>query len=116
MADDFHEADWKYFRRLRETALDRFSQRVLSEVTELSAASSKSHHERYLAVYRLIRERDKELADMFDDLSRSTAVICLARMRSTGLVDDGEFAKFSDAARASVGHMLEFWHLYKGRS
>jgi hypothetical protein len=108
MDRDFTEADWKYFRRLRKSALDRFCQRVLTDVSELSADPSKNHHERYLAVYRLICDRDRELADTFDDPSRSRAVISLARMRSNRLVTDGEFAEFSDAARASVVSLLDF--------
>jgi hypothetical protein len=115
MDGDLTEADWKYFRRLRMSALDRFCQRVLADVSELSADSSKNHHERYLAVYRLIRERDTELADAFDNPSRSRALISLARMRSSSLVTDGEFAEFSDAARASVVSQLDFWRPHGGR-
>jgi hypothetical protein len=96
------EPDWKLFRRLRELALERFCERVLSEVGQLASKTGQSAHERYLAVYKLLQRRDKELAQAFDDLRRSTAWPCLAVMRSRGLLSDEEFAGFSSETRAAV--------------
>jgi hypothetical protein len=89
------ESDWKKFRQLHPLALERFCERVLSEVGPLAAASGKNAHERYLAVYQLIHKRNKELAQAFDDFRRSTALHQLALLRSWGLVTDEEFARFS---------------------
>jgi hypothetical protein len=96
------ESDWKLFRQMRELALERFCERVLSEVGKLASKSGHSAHERYLAVYRRLRRRDKELAQAFDDLRRSTAWPRLALMRSRGLVTDAEFARFSPETQATV--------------
>jgi hypothetical protein len=96
------ESHWKLFRQLREIALERFCEEVLAELAKLAAKSGRSAHERYLAVYRRLRRRDKELAQAFDDLRRSTAWPCLASMRSRGLVTDEEFAQFSAETQAAV--------------
>ena len=66
------EPDWKLFRRLQPVALDRFCQKILTEIEGIAADTNKTHHERYLAIYERIRQRDKELAAAFDDLRRST--------------------------------------------
>ena len=72
---DIKESDWKVFKRVREAALERFCERVLDEVTRINSDNAKSKHERYVAIYRLVYERNKEIAPIFDHLRRSTAVI-----------------------------------------
>src|SRR5947209_19627944 len=104
-----HESDWKLFRQLQPVALDRFCERVLAEVTRLAADPKASHHERYLAVFRLLRRRDGELADAFNDPRRSTAMVQLARIQFHELLTEAEFAQFSPEARASVEAFLQMW-------
>jgi hypothetical protein len=100
------ESEWKLFRQLREVALDRFCQRVLSEVCTLAADPGKSNHDRYLAMFKLLKRRDRELADAFNDPRRSTALRQLACIRSLGLLTEEEFARFRPETRASVGVWL----------
>jgi hypothetical protein len=107
VARDISESDWKLFRRLPTLALERFCQRALEEVGRLAADADRSSHKRYLAVYRLLQERDRRLADAFDNPRRSTALLQLARLRAEGLLTEEEFARFSPAARAAVQLFLE---------
>jgi hypothetical protein len=100
------ESDWKLFRELRELALERFCQCVLAEIGSVAADSGQSHHDRYLAVFKLIRERDKELAAAFDEPRRSTALQQLAFIRSRELLTDEEFARFWPETRETVAVML----------
>jgi hypothetical protein len=57
---------------------DRTEQHVFEEIVHLSPTPGKSSHERYLPVFKLIEQQDRELADTVDDLRRSTAVRPLA--------------------------------------
>jgi len=102
MTRQIPESDWKLFRQLHPVALERFCERTLSEVGRLTADSGKSAHERYLAVFRLLQRRDKELAQAFDDFRRSTAWCQLAILRSRGLLTDEEFARFSPETQGAV--------------
>ncbi|MCI0703179.1 MAG: peptide ABC transporter substrate-binding protein [Planctomycetia bacterium] len=106
MEQHISEADWKLFRQLRAVALERFCQRVLLEVGQLASGSGASSHERYLEVYRLIHERDEELASAFNDPRRSTARFQLARMRALGLLTDAEYSEFSAETRNAVEVVL----------
>lgn len=92
---------------MHPVALERFCEQVLSEVGQSISDTRKSAHERYLAVYRMLKRRDKELAKAFDDMRRSTALLQLAVIRSQGLLTDEEFARFSPEARAVVQVFLE---------
>ncbi|SPF41609.1 conserved hypothetical protein [Syntrophobacter sp. SbD1] len=101
------EADWKVFREVRVSALDRFCEHVLSEAGRLVAETGQSSHQRYLAVFKLIERMDKKLGDTFDDPRRSTALLQLMLMRSQDLLTEEEFARFSSETRATVQGVLE---------
>ncbi len=102
MGPVMRESDWKIFRQLHQTALDRFCRRVLSEVAELSAAPGEKAHETYLRVFKLVKQRDKELAKAFDELSRSRAFLQLLIIRALGLVTEEELARFSSETREAM--------------
>ena len=101
---------WKLFKPLREIALERFCEQVLDEVSRISSDGSKSKHERYLAIYRLMRERDKEIDPIFDTLRRSTAVRQLCSFRSCDLVTEQELQQLSPELRKSVENILEIYN------
>jgi hypothetical protein len=100
------EPDWKVFRQLHPVALERFCEQVLAEVGQLAADTAQSAHARYLAVYRLMEQRDRELGDTFNDKRRSTAFVQIACIRARGLLTEEEFARFSPETRAVVALFL----------
>lgn len=102
MSGDFPESDWKVFRELHAVALERFCERVLAEVQEISARSGRSFHDRYLDVDRLLRKRDAELARAFDNPRRSAAFIQLFAIHSLGLLEPTELTRFSSAVRERI--------------
>jgi hypothetical protein len=75
---------------------------VLEECAETIRAADTSPHEQYLRLYRLLKDRDKDIAIAFDDLRRSTAIQRLASMILLGVVTDEELSQFSEATRASA--------------
>jgi hypothetical protein len=109
MPSDLTEPDWKLFRQVRPIALERFCQRVLSEVGQPASGSGGSSHERYLALFEVVQRRDKDLAEAFDAPRRSTALRQLAQIRFRDLLSDEEFARFSPEAREAVRGWLELW-------
>ena len=99
---DIKESDRKLLRQLKPVALDRYCERVLSEVGRAAAEPGASAHARYLNVFNLIQRRNRELADAFDDVRRSTALLRLACIRSHGLLTDEELARFSADTREAL--------------
>jgi DNA-binding transcriptional ArsR family regulator len=106
---DISEADWKIFKPLRELALERFCSSVLDEVARIGAEDAKSKHDRYLAIYRLMKERDREIDPIFDYLRRSTAVRQLSAFRMHGLVTAEELERFSPELRKRVETIVEIY-------
>jgi hypothetical protein len=99
---EFPESDWRVFRELREVALDRFCKRVLDEVERLRRDASRSHHERYLDVFRLLRDRDEELARAFNDPRRSRMVWQLAAIHCNGLLEPHELERLTPQTRETI--------------
>jgi hypothetical protein len=100
------EADWRVFRSLHPIWIERFCKRVNGELMRVLSDDSRDAYEQYLAGYKLMHKRDKEIANAFNDFRRSTAVIQIAIIRKLGVITDEEFGRFSESTRASLQH---FW-------
>ena len=106
--NEMPERDWKHLsREVKDRALDRYCRRVLDDVSRLVSDESCSSHERYLALFKLMRKRDEELGSCFNNLRRSSAIIQLTDMRRLGLVTDEEFAGFTEETRNRVEVILD---------
>src|SRR5437016_3726642 len=106
MTRTISEPDWKLFRKLQPIALERFCDWVLSEIGNLASDTRKTSHQRYLAVYKRIHRRDKELAAAFNDPRRSTAFQQLACIQSHEMLTDEEMSAFSPETRQVVQLLL----------
>lgn len=100
---DIRESDWKTLRELKDSALDRFCRKVLDELIRVTTDSALTSHQRYLAVLKLIQERDDELADAFNGFRRSRAIMQLMLWKHHGLLTDEEYARLSEETRERVG-------------
>jgi hypothetical protein len=98
---EIKESDWKVFRRLRAVALERYCQRVIEEA-RVAAECTSDYHDCYLRLYRLIRERDKTLAIVFDDPRRSTAFLSLANIVAEELLTPEELKQFSPEVQERI--------------
>lgn len=103
---DFPERDWKHLRKVHRLALERYCERVLQECAAILSDSGSTAHERYLKLYRITRERDRELAEAFDDMRRSRATVRLVAMRQLGVVTDEEMEGFTPETRGIVERAL----------
>jgi hypothetical protein len=100
------ESDWKLLRREHPLALERFCERVLAEIDRVSHDSATSSHARYLQIYGILQQRDREMARLFDNPRRSDALAMLAQIRSQGLLTEDEFSSLSPETRAAIQVLL----------
>jgi hypothetical protein len=100
------EPDWKVFRKLQPLALDRFCERVLGQVADVLARPGEGAHERYLALWALLQERDKVLGDTFNAPRRSQAILQLLHMCRERLLTDEEFSRFSAETKDIIQRLL----------
>jgi hypothetical protein len=102
MSSDIPESDWRRFKEVHTKLLERYCRRILEEVVAASEGTEGSAHDRYGRVYKLIEERDKQMANAFDDFRRSTAVMQLGIMRRMKLLTDEELGLFSEQTRTRI--------------
>ena len=103
MSSDIPESDWRRFKEVHTKAEERYCRRILEEVAAIVNGDGEgSAHDRYLKVFKLIKERDEQMANAFNDFRRSTAVMQLGIMRRMKLLTDEEVALFSEQTRTRI--------------
>ena len=107
---DIKESDWKIFKGLRKLAFERFCDRVLGEIARIGSDNTKTKPERYRAIYRLVRERDKEINPIFDFVRRSTAIRQICAFRFHDLLTAQELGQFSPELVQHVEGILEIYN------
>ena len=95
------ESDWKKFKVIKQLALDAYCKSILDEAENIMAKSSVSSHDRYIALYKHIRKKDKRLAYAFDGHSRSRAPLQLMLLRKMNLVSAEAVSKLSTELQVS---------------
>jgi hypothetical protein len=102
MSSHIPESDWRHFKQVHDDLLESYCARVLDDLTAVAKATEGTAHERYVRAYKLLENRDEELARAFDDFRRSTAVMQLAIMRRMGLLSDKDLSVFSTQTQEQV--------------
>ena len=100
------ESDWKLWRALSKEALERHCQKILTEAAGL-ATGEESAHERYLKLYRLVKRRDEEIADVFNDPRRSRAYLQIALAVRKRIITRAELGRFSEETRNVVSGVAD---------
>jgi methionyl-tRNA synthetase len=99
MSRDFPESDWKVLRSVKQDALNRLCERIMDECRRVMDDGSLSAHQRYLKLFKLIQDRDEDVANAFNDMRRSRAVQQISWMRYLNLFTDEEWERFSPDTR-----------------
>ena len=103
------ESDWKIFKAIKEEAIEKFCEKSLAAFKEIIDDESKHVHERYLLNYKLVVNRDKQMALLFDDHSRSKALLQLLAIRREGLANEELISKLSDEFREHTDPQKHNW-------
>ena len=96
MATSSKDADWKVFKQIKENAIAKFCEAVLSEYREVIDEQENHPHNRVLLIERLAENRRKQMKLMFEAHSRSKMNLQLYAIRAEGLADDDMLKKLSD--------------------
>jgi hypothetical protein len=96
------DSDWKLYNGLRDVALERFCQGVLSDAQAVAQNEVLSAHARYRTLYGLMRERDKSLAMAFNVGRRRDISLSLRLLIAYYLLSDEELAILSEELRERV--------------
>lgn len=87
-------------------ALERFCERVLAEIEQVTKNGMQSAHQRYVDIFRIVEQRDRDIARLFHDPKRSHARMMLTGIRSEGLLTDDELSASSPKTRSAIEMLL----------
>jgi cell fate regulator YaaT (PSP1 superfamily) len=102
MSGDFPESDWKVLRAVKDAALNRLCERILGECRRVMDAGGLSAHQRYLKLFKLLHDRDDDIAMAFNDMRRSRALNRISWMYYLKLLTDEEWDRFSPQTRETA--------------
>lgn len=102
MTLEIKESDWKLFRRFHGIALERFCRSVIEEVHSATIDCSNDYHDCYLKIFALLRDRDMEMAEAFNNPRRSTAFVQLLNIKAKGLLTEEELMQFSSELQERI--------------
>jgi hypothetical protein len=89
-------------RSLKDSALNIASERVFEKIKNLTESRGAESHKYYLKLWKLMREEDREISLMFDDLKRSTAIFKLAMWKKNGILSQESFDELSEETKDHI--------------
>ena len=106
MRDNIPEKDWKKLRSLKNSALNIACERIFEKIKKLIESRGSENHKYYLKLWKVLREEDKEISLMFDDLKRSTAIFKLAMWKKNGILSNESFNELSEETQEHIDLIL----------
>jgi hypothetical protein len=95
------EGDWKYLSSIRSGLLEELSRRINAEVVTAATRAGVSENDKRHAVYKLVRDRDRDTAAAFDDWRRSQMFFVAMEWRRLGLLTEEHLTHLTpEGARA----------------
>ncbi|WP_419533467.1 hypothetical protein [Endozoicomonas sp.] len=96
------ERDWKVVKKLHPILLQRYCQQVFEDVHALTEGDECDYQAAYLKLYKLVRDRNKNIGHLFDGFSRGQATMMIMTWKRQHLITEEELAMFSDETQAAV--------------
>jgi len=96
------EKDWKLLRAMKDEKLNQACGEILRKIESEITGNENENHKSYLKVWDLVNSSDREIAEMFNDLRRSNAVLKLASWMRNGLLTEKEVNEFSEETRSTI--------------
>ena len=95
------ESDWKIFKEIKEQAIDKFCKDALDEFNEVINKNPNCAHNRYLYLYKLVQNKNKEMGLLFDGHSRSKANLQLFAMRMNNVANESLIKQLTSELQTS---------------
>lgn len=103
------ESDWRIFKQIKEKAIELFCNNALTEYEEIIKDKNETSQETYAYLHRLVINRDKQMALLFDGHSISKASLQLLAIRGEGLADETLLKKLSNNFLQQTDPSLVNW-------
>jgi len=96
MASPTLERDWKYIKKVKEELLAALCKQINGQAMDILKSEANSEHERYVRLYRHVRNSDGIVANCFDDWRRSTLLMKLVALQRHCLLTSDHMQHLSE--------------------
>lgn len=98
----FPESDWKLLRRTKDEALAEACEQALIVVERIAENRADREHEAYLELWKYIKEKDREIANTFNNINRNNAMRSLINMVAYEYISKEKLAEFTEETQEKV--------------
>ncbi|NIY91117.1 hypothetical protein [Vibrio diazotrophicus] len=91
-----NESDWKVFCKIKQIAIEKYSEKQLISISDILSGDIISSSERLHMIAQLTKSAEKQIASIFDSHSRNSAPLQLMLMRREKLVEPDLLSLLSD--------------------
>jgi len=96
------ESDWKLFKSISKSALDKYCKESLQRVHEFLAEADAESFDTTSKIFDFMKSRRKLQSSIFDDYRRSTASHQLILMAREGLLEESEMSNLSEELKKQI--------------
>lgn len=100
--NDIPERDWKYLRSAKSELIETLCKRINDEASHIISDPSFGEHEKFLRLFRHLREKNEIVADCFDDWRRSNILLKLLRLREHRLLTEEHASRLSAETQGKI--------------
>ena len=108
MAGSTPEQDWKYMKKVKEELLAALFERINNQSMAILKASGQSEGDKYLTLYRHIKDSDRIVACCFDDWRRSNLIHRLFQLKRHNLLKPEHVQTLSEETQQKLKALEEF--------
>ena len=87
---------------MQDAKLAQACARILDQAESIIRERQGKEHEAFLKLWHAVEEGNEDIARMFDDVRRSSAISKLMAWRRHGLLNDEELALFSTTTQVAI--------------
>lgn len=102
---EFSKSEKKIVRQLIETALQRDFEACITDVDNIIQqwkSKKLDNRKTYQEVFRKVRENDKYIARMYDDITGSRYMMTLQRLLANKVISEDDLAGFSEKTKNEI--------------
>jgi hypothetical protein len=103
MTNSIPEKDWKYIRSIEKELLSELCQTINQKAAEIVHAGAGSEYDKYLLLYKHLKNADAIVADCFNDWRRSNLLFKLPLLHRHKILRDEHILNLSVETRERLG-------------
>lgn len=106
MTNSIQEKDWKYLRSIEKDLLSELCRTINQKAAAIVHAGAGSEYDKYLLLYKHLKDSDAVVAECFDDWRRSNLLFKLPLLHRHKILRDEHILNLSVETRERLDRFI----------